>query len=203
MKLFACSSNRGKLREFALAGGSEFTVEPLPNLKTIAPPEETGATFEENAAIKALYYSQFTDELVFADDSGLEVDALGGEPGIFSARYAGPDATDAANNELLLRRLENELNRHGRFVCSIALACSRKLLHTVRGTVEGEILKEPRGNHGFGYDPLFFYPPENCNFAELDGEAKFQVSHRGNAVRALFAWLRTNHWPSVTERSSE
>lgn len=190
MKLFACSTNQGKLREFALAGGDEFVVEPLPAIKSVTPPEETGATFEENAAIKALYYSRLTDELVFADDSGLEVDALGGEPGVYSARYAGPGATDAANNALLLERIRHHLNRHARFVCAIALARSGKLLHTVRGTVEGEILDEPRGGNGFGYDPLFFYPPRNCGFAELSGEEKFAVSHRGNALRAAFAWLR-------------
>ncbi len=192
MKLFACSTNKGKLREFALAGGNEFEVEPLPNIRSVDPPEETGSTFEENAAIKAIYYSRLTDELVFADDSGLEVDALKGEPGVYSARYAGPGASDEDNNALLLSRIRDHVNRHGRFVCSIALARSGKLLHTVRGTVEGEILDEPRGANGFGYDPLFFYPPRHCGFAELSGEEKFAISHRGNAVRALFAWLREN-----------
>ena len=165
---------------------------PLPDLKRITPPEETGATFEENAAIKAVYYSGFTDELVFADDSGLEVDALGNEPGIFSARYAGAQATDAANNELVLNRLHHQLNRHGRFVCAIALARAGKLITVVQGTVEGEVLEIARGTNGFGYDPLFFYPPLGCAFGELAAEDKFAVSHRGNAVRALFDWLGRN-----------
>jgi XTP/dITP diphosphohydrolase len=191
MKLFACSTNPGKLREFALAG-PEFDVETLPSLRSVSPPEETGSTFEANAAIKALYYSHLTDQLVFADDSGLEVDALGGAPGIYSARYAGADATDTANNQLLLERIRDQADRRARFVCAIALARAGKLLHTVRGTVEGEILNAPRGVNGFGYDPLFFYPPGNCGFAELNDEEKFQVSHRGNAVRALFVWLRAN-----------
>lgn len=191
--LYACSSNPGKLNEFALAARHSaiagLEILPLPGMGRIATPEETGATFQENAAIKALYYSGFTDELVFADDSGIEVDALGGEPGIFSARYAGSQATDESNNELLLTRLRHELNRHGRFACSIAVAQKARLITTTQGTVEGEILEAPRGENGFGYDPLFFYPPLGCSFAELTGEAKFAVSHRGNALRSLFAQL--------------
>lgn len=193
MILYACSSNPGKLREFALAAEqfrSDLIIEPLPGLKNIEAPEETGATFAENAALKALYYSRFTDEMVFADDSGLVVDALGGEPGVYSARYAGPDATDEANNQLLLQRLQGLANRHARFVCVIAAAKRGALLHTSTGTAEGEILEAPRGTNGFGYDPLFFYPPLNTGFAELSPEAKFVVSHRGHAVRNLLAWLR-------------
>ena len=194
MILYACSTNPGKLREFTLAaqqsGITGLELLPLPNIKEVTPPEETGATFQENAAIKALYYSGFTDELVFAEDSGLEVDALGGEPGVFSARYSGPDVTDEANNQLLLKNLRHKLNRHGRFVCVIGVAKGGKLLTTVSGAVEGEILRAPQGSNGFGYDPLFFYPPLNQCFGELTTEAKFEVSHRGKAVRALFDWLK-------------
>jgi XTP/dITP diphosphohydrolase len=186
MILYACSTNPGKLREFVLAG---LPIEPLPGLREIVAPEETGSTFEENAELKALYYSQFTKEPVFADDSGLEADALGCEPGVFSARYAGENATEAQNNALLLERLKGASNRRGRFVCAIALAQTGRLISTVRGTVEGEILEAPRGANGFGYDPLFFYPPLNCGFAELASEEKFQVSHRGKALRALAAVL--------------
>jgi XTP/dITP diphosphohydrolase len=186
MILYACSTNPGKLGEFVLSG---LPIEPLPGLREIAAPEETGATFEENAALKAVYYSQFTSEAVFADDSGLEADALGGEPGVFSARYAGENASDAQNNALLLERLQGALNRHGRFVCAIALAQSGHLISTVRGTVEGEILEAPRGTNGFGYDPLFFYPPLKRGFAELSPDEKFQVSHRGKALRALAGTL--------------
>jgi XTP/dITP diphosphohydrolase len=190
MILYACSTNAGKLRDFALAsreaGVAGLVIEPLPGLRDIAPPEENGSTFEENARLKAAYYSRFTSELVFADDSGIEVDALGGAPGVYSARYAGPEATDAANNELLLRNLEGVTDRAARFVCVIALARDGRVLETVRGSVEGEILRAPRGEGGFGYDPLFFYPPRRCAFAELSAEEKFAVSHRGNALRALF-----------------
>jgi XTP/dITP diphosphohydrolase len=200
--LYACSSNRGKLAEFALAaekgGVSGIEMRPLPELRAIDPPEETGATFEENAALKALYYSRFTAELVFADDSGLEVDALGGEPGIFSARYAGAGASDHSNIALLLQRLRTSLNRHARFVCAIAVAQRGKLLMTAGGTVEGEILEEPRGENGFGYDPVFFYPPLNASFGELPPETKFSVSHRGNALRSFF-----ERFNEMLQRSTE
>jgi XTP/dITP diphosphohydrolase len=192
--LYACSSNPGKLAEFALAaqiaGLDGIQIRPLPDLESIDPPGENGETFEENAATKALFYSGFTQEIVFADDSGLEVDALGGEPGVRSARYAGDDATDVKNNELLLRNLKSVLNRHARFVCAIAVARAGKLLITAGGTVEGEILEEPRGENGFGYDPLFFYPPLERSFGELPPEMKFSVSHRGNAVRSFIAKLQ-------------
>ncbi|MDP9172067.1 MAG: non-canonical purine NTP pyrophosphatase, partial [Acidobacteriota bacterium] len=126
---------------------------------------------------------------VFADDSGLEVDALGGAPGVYSARFAGPDADDLANNQLLLKRLEDQTRRTARFVCVIALAEAGVIRETFRGTVEGEILHEPRGPAGFGYDPLFFYPPYNLSFGEATDERKFAVSHRGNALRALLRYL--------------
>jgi XTP/dITP diphosphohydrolase len=189
MLLYACSTNPGKLSDFALAAKESnlpnLTVLSLPEMANIAAPEETGATFEENAALKALYYSQYTQDTVFADDSGLEVDSLGGEPGIFSARLAGPGATDSQNNQLLLDRLRPLLNRHARFVCALAAAQAGRLLTVVQGSVEGEILEQPRGANGFGYDPLFFYPPLGKSFGELSREVKFSVSHRGHAIRAL------------------
>lgn len=188
MILYACSSNPGKLREFALAAPAVL-IEPLPHLGPIPVPEETGATFDENARLKAVYYSAFTPELVFADDSGLEVDALAGAPGVHSARYAGPHATDAENNALLLQNLANLTRRSARFVCVLAVARQGQVLQTFRGIVEGEILPAPRGDGGFGYDPLFFYPPFGCSLAEIAPEQKFAVSHRGNALRALSAWL--------------
>jgi len=188
MTVYACSSNPGKLREFALAAPG-VCVETLPNLSTIAPPEETGTTFEENARLKAVYYSAFTPELIFADDSGLEVDALAGAPGVHSARYAGPNATDAENNALLLHNLGNQARRSARFVCVIALARLGQVVQTFPGSVNGEILHAPRGAGGFGYDPLFFYPPFGCSFAELVPEQKFAVSHRGNALRSLARYL--------------
>ena len=189
-RVYCATGNPGKLREFRLAGevlGIE--IEPLTNLKNIPAPEETGATFEENARLKAAYYSRFAPGPLFADDSGLEVDALSGEPGVYSARYAGADATDEANNTLLLRRMEAHTNRAGRFVCVIALAEAGEVLQTFRGEVEGEILRVARGPGGFGYDPLFFYPPFGCSFGEVDGHRKFDISHRGVALRKLLKYL--------------
>jgi XTP/dITP diphosphohydrolase len=192
--LYYCSSNPGKLREFALAAeqASDLAcrIEPLPGLKQIPPPAEDGSSFEENAASKAIYYSRFTPELLFADDSGLEVEALAGAPGIHSARFAGPNATDAENNKLLLERLAQHSDRRARFVCVLALARQGSLLAHFRGTVEGEILHQPRGANGFGYDPLFFYPPLARSFGEIDPARKFPVSHRGRALSALFQYLR-------------
>lgn len=192
-QIYACSSNPGKLRDFRVAAAeldlTGIALAPLPDLKDIAPPDETGDTFEQNASDKAIYYSQFTREIVLADDSGLEVDALGNAPGIHSARYAGPHATDQANNQLLLQNMRGKTNRRARFVCAIALARREQLLHVVRGSVEGELLTEARGIHGFGYDPLFFYPPFGRTFGEVDDALKFSVSHRGTALRQLLAWL--------------
>jgi XTP/dITP diphosphohydrolase len=195
--LHVCSGNKGKLREFAAAAeeyGPEnnVVVLPLPGLESIRAPEETGTTFEENAAIKALFYSTHSKELTFADDSGLEVDALGGEPGVYSARFAGPNATDVENNELLLQRLGSSSNRHARFRCAIALAREGQLITVVHGSVEGEVLEGPRGSGGFGYDPLFLFSSLNLTLAELDPVRKLEVSHRGRAIRALLEWLRTH-----------
>jgi XTP/dITP diphosphohydrolase len=193
MIVYACSSNGAKLEELIIAaqasGIPNLRIEPLPGLRGIPAPLESGATFEENASLKAKSYSALTEELVLADDSGLEVAALDGAPGIYSARYAGPNATDTANNELVLCRLENQENREARFVCSVALARAGHVLATVCGSVEGEILKQPRGDRGFGYDPLFFYPPLGRTFAELTRAEKLAVSHRGQALRKLFAYL--------------
>jgi XTP/dITP diphosphohydrolase len=127
---------------------------------------------------------------VFADDSGLEVDALGGAPGVHSARFAGPQATDEDNNNLLLSRLRGIENRAARFVCVIALVRSGQLIRTFHGKVEGRIIDAPRGPHGFGYDPLFFYEPFGCTFGEASDEKKMQVSHRAQALRAMFDYLR-------------
>jgi XTP/dITP diphosphohydrolase len=191
MTIYCATGNPGKLREFRLAGAVlGIEIEPLAGLKSIEAPEETGATFEENAALKAAYYSRFAPGLLFADDSGLEVDALGGEPGVLSARYAG-GAGDDANNALVLERLGETPNRSARFVCVIAVAEAGVVRATFRGTVEGEILKEIRGPEGFGYDPMFYYPPFGCTFGEVEGERKFAVSHRGNALRQMLAWLGT------------
>lgn len=190
MTLWCATSNPGKLREFRLAAHGEVEILALPGLEEIPPAEETGTTFEANAAQKALYYSAYAPGMLFADDSGLEVEALGGAPGVISARFAGPAATDEANNRLLLEKLGAATDRTARFVCVIALAEKGRLLGTFRGAVEGRINDQPRGGHGFGYDPLFFYAPFGCTFGEVEPERKFTVSHRGQALRAMLAWLR-------------
>lgn len=173
-------------QEFGTAG---IAIAPLPGIEHISAPEESGASFEENAVSKAVYYSSFTPELVVADDSGLEVDALDGAPGIYSARYAGIGATDAENNQLLLRNLAGITEREARFVAVVALAREGKIVLTAKGVVEGVISEETRGNSGFGYDPLFFYPPLNCAFGQITVEEKLAVSHRGRALRELFGKL--------------
>ena len=197
MKIYCATGNPGKLREFQLAGEVlDIDVEPLAGLKEITAPEEHGSTFEENACLKAAYYSGFAPGPLFADDSGLEVDALGGAPGVYSARYARPNATDQANNELLLQRLGDNPHRTARFVCVIALAEAGQVKKTFRGEVEGEILHSARGPGGFGYDPLFYYPPFGCSFGEVDGPKKFDVSHRGKALRELLNYLRALGLPA-------
>src|SRR5581483_7145083 len=139
VKLYCATTNPGKQREFRMALDGSFSIEPLPALASIAPAEETGATFEENAIQKALYYSKHCEGLLFAEDSGLEVDALAGAPGVYSARFAGPDATDEANNRLLLEKMQGVEDRTARFVCVTALADSGRLVRTFRGEVEGQI----------------------------------------------------------------
>lgn len=185
MKLYCATTNPGKLREFHMALRDSIQVEPLPGLDSIPPCDETGATFEENAIEKALYYSKHCDGYLFVDDSGLEVDALDGAPGVYSARFAGPGATDAANNQLLLEKMRGITNRTARFVCVVALAERGRLICTFRGEVEGRLLDAPRGSTGFGYDPLFFYPPFGCTFGEAPLDRKMHVSHRAKALAQL------------------
>lgn len=192
MIIYCATTNPGKLREFRRAAGhfgAAFQVEPLPGLGSIEPCPETGATFAENAAAKARYYGGQTAGFLFVDDSGLEVDALGGAPGVYSARFAGEGATDAENNALLLRKLQGVDKRTARFVCVVALAKGAELVATFRGDVEGEILHAPAGPNGFGYDPLFYYPPFGCSFGEAAAERKMSVSHRGQALEAMFGFL--------------
>lgn len=200
MKLYCATTNPGKLREFQAALRGSIELETLPALASIPAPEETGATFEENAILKALYYSKHCDEYLFVDDSGLEVDALAGAPGVYSARFAGPHATDAANNALLTARMLQVENRAARFVCVIALAEQGHLIRTFRGEVEGLLLDSPRGNNGFGYDPLFFYPPFGCTLAEVPLDRKMQVSHRAKALDLLREYLeeRSGSHPPAT-----
>ncbi len=187
MIVYCATSNPGKLREFQKAA-PDFDVRALP--AKVPPPDESGSTFEANAAEKALAYGQHTAEYLFADDSGLEVDALGGAPGVYSARYAGEHATDADNNALLLDRLKGIANRTARFVCVIALVRGGQLVKTFRGAVEGRIIDQERGPEGFGYDPLFYCDAVGCTFGEAGIEQKMQVSHRAKALNQMFTYLR-------------
>jgi XTP/dITP diphosphohydrolase len=194
IRLYCATGNPGKLREFRIAAaGAPVAIELVPGFRDLPPAVEDGATFEENAIRKALHYSRHVGGLLFADDSGLEVDALGGAPGVHSARFAGPQATDEANNRLLIGELRG-LPGGGfpfpaRFVCRIALVEGDRLAGVYSGKVEGLILETARGQGGFGYDPLFFYPPFGCTFGEAGAARKFEVSHRGQALRAMLASL--------------
>lgn len=190
MRLYCATTNAGKLREFRKALEDAFEVESLPGLAGFPVCEETGATFEENAIQKAVYYSKHCDGYLFVDDSGLEVEALGGAPGVYSARFAGPDATDDANNRLLLERMHGVRERTARFVSIVALARGGQTIRTFRGVVEGQLTERPHGANGFGYDPLFYYPPFECTFGEVPLERKMGVSHRAKALEAMRAFLK-------------
>lgn len=189
MKLYCATSNTGKLREFRLAAGPEWEFVPLAG---IPPCEETGATFEENAIEKAVYYSRHAPGLLFAEDSGLEVDALGGAPGVRSARFAGEDSSDEENNRLLIEKLRGGADRSARYICMIALAKAGEPLRTFRGEVSGQIVDEPVGTNGFGYDPYFFHEGLGVTFAQATPTQKLRVSHRGRALAEMLRWLESN-----------
>lgn len=202
MRLFIATSNPGKLRDFAAAAASAgIEIASLPGFDRLPAVAEDGATFEENARKKAEHYSRYAPgELVLADDSGLEVEVLGGAPGVRSARYAadaGGDAPppadgDAANNARLLREMQDvpQPQRGARFVCVIAAARDGHTVAVFHGEARGHILDVPRGAHGFGYDPLFFFPALGKTFAELTPEEKAAVSHRGQAFRRFLEWMQ-------------
>jgi XTP/dITP diphosphohydrolase len=190
-ELVLATRNQGKVRELkSYLAGLPVNVHTLGEL-SLPPVEETGPTFEENARIKALHYSRLTDMLVLADDSGLEVDALSGQPGIHSARFGGPGATDPQRVRELLRRLEGTdwEDRNARFVCVMVMAQKGAVVQTFRGQVDGIIGFEPRGTSGFGYDPIFYYPQAAKTFAEMAPEQKQRVSHRGIALAQCARYL--------------
>jgi len=190
--LLLATRNQNKTREFAQVLCSNVTLRDLTSV--CDPPEirETGRTFEDNAVIKAIAISKiFPHEMVIADDSGLEVDALNGAPGIFSARYGGENASDQRNVEKLLREVQGATKRSARFRCVIALAKNGKLLATVAGEVAGTITKSPRGGNGFGYDPIFIPEGFEETFAELPSETKNAISHRAKAVAELVRYFNT------------
>jgi XTP/dITP diphosphohydrolase len=200
VRLFLASSNPGKLAEYcALAqsvelaspGKAAIALDLLPGCESLPAFDEKAPTFAENAAGKALYYSRFCDGLVFADDSGLVVPSLGGAPGVFSARYAGPGASSAERNAKLLRELHGKsgVDRAAYFVCAIGLAERGRAKAIVTARVDGEIIEAPRGDRGFGYDPVFYVSALGRSFAEISSEEKNEYSHRGRAFRKLLAFL--------------
>jgi XTP/dITP diphosphohydrolase len=200
VRLFLASSNPGKLAEYcALARAAELALpqpaaivlELLPGFESLPAFEENAPTFAENAAGKALHYSRFCDGLVFADDSGLVVPALGGAPGVLSARYAGPGASSAEQNAKLLEALRDKSRgeRAAYFVCAIALAERGQAKAIVTARVDGEVLQAPRGDRGFGYDPIFHVSALGKGFAEISAEQKNEYSHRGRAFRKLLTFL--------------
>jgi XTP/dITP diphosphohydrolase len=192
VKLLLASSNPGKLAEFqalgsASAAARRIELALLPDFTSLPTFDESAPTFAENAAGKALHYSRFTTEMVLADDSGLVVPALGGAPGVHSARYAGPGASDADKIRKLLAEMRGKKGdaRAARFVCVLAVAKKGRVLAVVSDFASGEIIEAPRGAAGFGYDPVFLVPELKKTFAELSHEEKNRLSHRGKAFRRL------------------
>jgi XTP/dITP diphosphohydrolase len=191
VRLVIATTNRNKVREIRLLlAGVPFELATLDRWPAVEAPDETGQTFDENARAKALHYAAATGELTVAEDSGLEIDALGGAPGVESARYGGAGTSYPEKFALIYEALRDRgaAASPARFVCALALARNGRILFETRGTVEGEIAPAPRGDGGFGYDPIFFYPPFGQTLAEA-GDQKAEVSHRGAAFRALRVFL--------------
>jgi XTP/dITP diphosphohydrolase len=192
LDLLLASQNPGKLGEMRhLAAGLPFRVVGPTEVGILESPAETGSTFLENATLKALHYAGRSGLLTVADDSGISVDALGGEPGLFSSRFGGEGATDHDRNHLLLSRLAGvpEDRRGARFTSAVVAARGSTVLFEVQETVEGFIAPAPRGGNGFGYDPIFFYPPFGKTFGEVAPADKDRVSHRGKAFARLREFL--------------
>lgn len=200
VRLLLASSNPGKLAEYRALAQAELSsrgrepaigLELLPGFESLPAFDENAPTFAENAAGKALHYSRFSDGLVLADDSGLVVPALSRAPGVLSARYAGPGANSEERNTKLLRELRGTsgLAREAYFVCAIALGERGRAKAIVTARVDGEILEAPRGERGFGYDPIFYVSELGKGFAEISAEEKNEYSHRGRAFRKLLAFL--------------
>src|SRR5258708_528875 len=192
MNLLLATRNQHKTREFTQLLGPNFILRDLTRTRDLPEIRETGRAFEDNAVIKAIAISKiFPDEMVIADDSGLEVDALNGAPGVFSARYGGGNASDQRNVEKMFREVPSATKRAARVPRRIALAKNGKLLATVAGEVAGTITKSPRGGNGFGYDPIFIPEGFEETFAELPSETKNAVSHRAKAVTELVRYFNT------------
>ena len=194
MRLLVATTNPNKVREIRqLLAGAPVEIMTLDAWPALSAPEETGRTFEENARLKAQYYARATGELTVAEDSGLVIDALGGAPGVESARFGGVDLPypDKFARIHAALRETGQPQSTARFVCALALVRDGRVLFETRGIIEGRIAPEPRGHGGFGYDPIFFYPPYGQTLAEA-GDAKAAVSHRGQAFRALRAFLESH-----------
>jgi XTP/dITP diphosphohydrolase len=192
VRLLVATTNIGKLREIrSLLAEIPVEIVTLRDLPPIEEPEETGLTFAENARLKALYYSAHAGITTVAEDSGLVIDGLEGEPGVHSARFLRPDASYPERFAEIFQRLSGppEKNRAARFVCTLAVARAGRIIYEAQGTVEGEIAREARGSAGFGYDPIFFYPPYGSTLADVSEEAKLAIAHRGQAFRKLASWL--------------
>lgn len=202
VRLELASSNAGKLREYLELAGPSTEIVLLANFRHVPPFDESALTFAENATGKALHYSRFSKGLILADDSGLVVPALGGAPGVHSARYAGPNATDAGRYSKLLHAMSEmqEDLRRAYFVCVVAIACQGRALVIASDRANGVIATEPRGAHGFGYDPIFYFPELDRTYAELSSIEKNQYSHRGKAFRKALHFL--NHTASPRFRQS-
>ena len=192
MKLVVATTNQGKLREIkGILRSAPVELVTLDAFHDIPEPEETGATFADNARLKALYYEAATGLPSVADDSGLEIEALGNAPGVDSARWYGTDYGVKFAKIYELLRERGVASSSARFVCNVALATDGRILYETAGTVEGVIAPEPKGTNGFGYDPIFFYPPLGVTLAELDLDRKATLSHRGKAFGDLRDYLST------------
>jgi XTP/dITP diphosphohydrolase len=193
-RLVVATTNRGKLREIqGVLSGIAYELVSLERWPDLTPPEETGLTFNQNARDKACYYARQTRALTIADDSGLEIEALGGAPGVESARFGGPAASypDRFARIYEMLRARGVTGSPARFVCALSLVDGDRVVFETQCSVNGVIAPEPRGAGGFGYDPIFFYPPYNKTLAEVTAEEKAAVSHRGQALRALRRFLES------------
>jgi XTP/dITP diphosphohydrolase len=195
VKLAVATSNPGKLREYRdLAAGHPIHLESIPNFASLPPFPENEPTFAENSAGKALHYSRFTSDPVIADDSGIVVAALGGAPGVHSARYAGPNSSDTDRLQKLLHEMHDKAanDRAARFVCILTLAQAGRAIAVFSDSVDGILAESPRGTNGFGYDPIFYLPVLAKTTAELPTDQKNEYSHRGRAFRKLLKFLLEN-----------
>jgi XTP/dITP diphosphohydrolase len=192
LRVLIATTNPDKLREIrGLLSGTPVDLCSLADLPAVPEPEETGETFRDNARLKALYYDRQHAQpmLTVAEDSGLVIDGLDGEPGVRSARFLGPDATYAQRFDEILRRLGTDRSRRARFVCALCAVRDGTIVFETEGTVEGEIASAPSGSAGFGYDPIFYFPPYGSTLAEVSESEKLRIAHRGQAFRAFRAWL--------------